>query len=142
MPLAKVSTKRQITIPVKVFDALNLEIGDLLEVTVEGGKGVLIPQKLTAKMAIPKLSETELATLKKAEAKIRAINETPLDSKGLSKAELAVAVKVGIIDKDQAWFWTEEWQKGEREAKRDIMNGDTLGPFDNAKDAIAALKSA
>jgi AbrB family looped-hinge helix DNA binding protein len=142
MPLAKVSTKRQITIPVKVFDALGLDVGDLLEITVENGKGVLVPQKLTAKTSVPKLSQAEQATLKKAQAKIHAINNTPLDSRGLSKAEIAVAAKVGIIDKDQAWYWTEEWQKGEREAKREITNGDTIGPFDNAEDAIAALKAS
>jgi AbrB family looped-hinge helix DNA binding protein len=142
MPLAKVSTKRQITIPVKVFDELGLDVGDLLEVTVENGKGVLVPQKLTAKTSVPKLSKAEQATLKKAQAKIQAINNTPLDSMGLNKAEIAVAAKVGIIDKDQAWFWTEEWQKGLREAERDIQNGDTFGPFDNIKDALAALKSA
>jgi antitoxin MazE len=28
-----------------------------------------------------------------------------------------------VIDPDQAWFWTEEWQKGEREADNDIKNG-------------------
>lgn len=142
MPLAKVSTKRQITIPVKVFDALGLDVGDLLEVTVEDGKGVLVPQKLTARTSIPKLSKEEQATLQKAQKKIEAINNTLLDSKGLTKAEIAVAAKVGIIDKDQAWFWTEEWQKGLREAERDIQNGDTLGPFDNIKNVMAALKSA
>ncbi len=142
MPLAKVSTKRQITIPVKVFDALGLDVGDLVEVTVENGKGVLVPQKLTAKMSLSKLSKAEQATLKKAQGKIEAINNTLLDSKGLTKGEIAVATKVGIIDKGQAWFWTEEWQKGLREAERDILNGDTLGPFDNIKDALAALKTA
>lgn len=25
-----------------------------------------------------------------------------------------------LIDADQAWFWTEEWQRGEREASDDI----------------------
>jgi AbrB family looped-hinge helix DNA binding protein len=28
-----------------------------------------------------------------------------------------------LIDADQAWFWTDEWQKGEREASRDIARG-------------------
>lgn len=29
------------------------------------------------------------------------------------------------IDREQAWFWTPEWQKGEREAEDDIRAGKT-----------------
>lgn len=28
-----------------------------------------------------------------------------------------------LIDADQAWFWTDEWQRGEREASADISAG-------------------
>jgi len=28
-----------------------------------------------------------------------------------------------VIDKDQAWFWTEEWQAAEREAEDDLRAG-------------------
>ena len=28
-----------------------------------------------------------------------------------------------LIDADQAWFWTQDWQKGEREASEDIARG-------------------
>ena len=28
-----------------------------------------------------------------------------------------------LIDASQAWFWTEEWQAGEREASEDIARG-------------------
>ena len=30
-----------------------------------------------------------------------------------------------LIDADQAWFWTPEWQAGEREASADIAAGRT-----------------
>ncbi len=30
-----------------------------------------------------------------------------------------------MIDADQAWFWSEEWQLGEREASDDIAGGRT-----------------
>lgn len=30
-----------------------------------------------------------------------------------------------LIDADQAWFWSEEWQRGEREASEDIASGRT-----------------
>ena len=28
-----------------------------------------------------------------------------------------------LIDADQAWFWTDAWQRGEREASEDIEKG-------------------
>lgn len=43
-----------------------------------------------------------------------------------------------LIDKDQAWFWTERWQQGEREAEEDIASG-RLHRFDNAEEAITFL---
>lgn len=44
------------------------------------------------------------------------------------------------VAKDQTWFWTSEWQKGEREAESDIRN-DRVNTFDNSNDAIAFLHS-
>ena len=32
-------------------------------------------------------------------------------------------------DPDQWWFWTEEWQKGEREVEADKAAGRVLGPY-------------
>jgi antitoxin MazE len=46
-----------------------------------------------------------------------------------------------LIDKDQAWFWTERWQKGEREAEEDIKAG-RVYEFPDADSAIAALDRA
>ena len=43
-----------------------------------------------------------------------------------------------LIDKSQAWYWTEEWQKGEREADEDIAAG-RYEDFDNIEDAIRYL---
>lgn len=44
------------------------------------------------------------------------------------------------IPKDQAWFWTEEWQKGEREADEDIKTG-RVKSFENVNEAIHWLES-
>jgi hypothetical protein len=40
----------------------------------------------------------------------------------------------------QAYFWTPEWQAGEREATDDIRHGRTMR-FSNAKTAITYLRS-
>ncbi len=39
---------------------------------------------------------------------------------------------------DQAWFWTPEWQEGEREADADIAAGRTTY-FDSTEEFLAAL---
>jgi len=40
-----------------------------------------------------------------------------------------VMVPKKLIDADQAWFWTREWQEGERELDEDLRAGRVLGPF-------------
>jgi antitoxin MazE len=48
---------------------------------------------------------------------------------------------VKMVHPDEAYFHTKEWQTGEREADRDIVEGDVAGPFDNIEDALKALKT-
>lgn len=49
MPKVKIGKKHQITIPKEVFEKLNLEEGEYLEVKAEEGKVVLVPQQLVPK---------------------------------------------------------------------------------------------
>ena len=42
------------------------------------------------------------------------------------------------VPKDQEWFWTEEWQAGEREANEALARGDYL-EFDTVEEALAEL---
>ena len=44
-----------------------------------------------------------------------------------------------LVDKEQAWFWTEEWQKGERKADEDIKAG-RVKRFKSAADAVKYLE--
>lgn len=45
-----------------------------------------------------------------------------------------------LVDADQAYFWTEEWQKGEREADADIKAG-RVKHFKSAAEAVKYLES-
>ncbi len=38
-------------------------------------------------------------------------------------------VPKAVVDKDHAWFWTKEWQEGEREAKKELKDGKMSAPF-------------
>ena len=69
---------------------------------------------------------------------------------GLHIGDIVEAVREGnnvvfkpqkLIPKEDAWFWTEEHQKKEKEADEEIANDDVVGPFDNIKDALKALKT-
>lgn len=139
MSITKVGPKHQVTIPRDVFERLNLEVGDYLEVEAESGKIVLVPKKLIEKAPVPKLSDKEKKLLPAAKKKIEAIRKDLASAKGLTEQEARVAARVGLIDENQIWWWTEEWQKGERAAEAELRAGKSIGPFTNAEELIAYL---
>jgi AbrB family looped-hinge helix DNA binding protein len=49
-----------------------------------------------------------------------------------------VLVPKQLIDKDQTWFWTEEWQAAEREAEDDLHAG-RVKTFDTLDELITDL---
>ena len=57
----------------------------------------------------------------------------------LEKDRITLIPKAAI-DKDQIWFWTKEWQKGELEAEEDIRKGKTK-KFKSMKDLMKDLHS-
>ncbi|MBI2470798.1 MAG: AbrB/MazE/SpoVT family DNA-binding domain-containing protein [Planctomycetes bacterium] len=141
MPTMRIRPKHQITIPKEVSEKLHLHVGDLVEAIVENGNIVLIPKQLTNKHSIPSLNKNEHKILIEAREKIKKIQTDLLHSKGLNDYEIKVAVKARLINADQAWWWHEDWQKGEREAEENIKNGKLAGPFDNIEDLVKSLKS-
>src|ERR1700691_5305950 len=46
-----------------------------------------------------------------------------------------------VIDATQAWFWTTEWQAGEREADADLAAG-RIETFDSGEAFVTALRSS
>jgi len=141
MSVVKLRPRHQITIPKEIFKKLHLEEGDFIEAKAEDQKIVLVPQKLSTKANVTPLTKQEQKILKRARAKIEKIKQDMVHSKGLSEEEIAVALKARIIDNDQAWWWTEQWQKGEREAQKEINEGRPLGPFSTVEQFKTAIES-
>lgn len=47
---------------------------------------------------------------------------------------------VVVTDPNQSWFWSKEWQKGEKKADEDIKIGHVSKKFSNAKESVKSLK--
>ena len=55
---------------------------------------------------------------------------------------VAVLVPQERVDQEDAWFWSEQWQEKEREADEALAKGQVIGPFENAQEALKALKQS
>jgi len=141
MSVVKVRPRRQITIPKEIYTKLHLEEGDYIEAKAEDQRIVLVPKTLVAKPNVVPLKKEEQNMLKKTKVKMEKIRRDFIHSKGLTKREINVAVKAGLIDPEQTWWWTEDWQKGEREAEKELEEGKLLGPFSTVEHFKSAIES-
>lgn len=55
----------------------------------------------------------------------------------VKNGEIVLRVKK-LVDKEQAWFWTRQWQAGEKEAEEDIRR-ERVHDFPSADEAISFL---
>src|SRR2546426_4992138 len=117
MSTVKIGPNRQVTIPQDVLEKLEVGVGDSLQADVEEGKLVLRPK------SAPVLAPEEEKLLLQARRKIARIRKDLARSRGLTSAEANIAVRAGLIDSDQRWWWTEVWQSGERQAGGGIKGG-------------------
>lgn len=140
MPVVRVGPKHQVTIPKEVFERLHLDVGDFLDAAAEGGRIVLTPKRLTEKVPVRRLSPSEQKMLLRAKAKVERIRRDLLHAKGLTKEEVEVAAKAGLVDPDQKYWWTEEWQKGERAAEADIRAG-RVQAFSSKEEFLSGLEA-
>jgi AbrB family looped-hinge helix DNA binding protein len=140
MPPVRVGPKHQVTIPQAVREALQLSAGDFLDAAAEGGRIVLTPLHLSARAPAPRLTTPEQRMLPRVRTKIERIRKDLVRAKGLTREEAAVAAKAGIIEPDQRYWWTEEWQKGERAAEADRRAGRVVGTFASVEAMKGALK--
>jgi AbrB family looped-hinge helix DNA binding protein len=129
----KIKERFQVTIPREVRDRFKCEVGDTLDVVYQNGRIVMVQQQVIAKPQIAKLDKEEQVFAHTAREKIRKIGSNFLNSVGLSDDEIKVAVKIGLIEPDEAWWYEEEWQAGEREASNDLKEGEVSDAMEGAE---------
>ncbi|MGH7599848.1 MAG: AbrB/MazE/SpoVT family DNA-binding domain-containing protein [bacterium] len=149
MPKTKVSADQNVKIPKSILSKYRLKEGDIFTIRIVSGSIILTPEKLKNGKKLQKKrngysnrnhSRREQLLLESAKKKIAAINRNLRTARGLTEAETKAAAQVGLIDPDQRWWWTEEWQKGERKAQRDIETGRVSKVYDDVGEALRALK--
>ncbi len=132
MTTTRLNPNHQITLPKSVREQMNLVAGDLLDAAVVDGQIILTPKHITSKTSRKSLPRDEQKILLRIQTKIEKIKTDILRSRGLTSKEADWAVKKGLVAKDQCYFWTEEWQKHERKAQRDIESGRLSPPAQTA----------
>ncbi len=149
MPKTKVSAEQNVKIPKSILSKYRLKEGDVFTIRIVSGSIILTPEKLKNGKNLQKKrngysnrkhSRREQLLLESAKKKIAAINRNLRTARGLTEAETRAAAQAGVIDPDQRWWWTEEWQKGERKAQRDIETGRVSKVYDDVDEALQALK--
>jgi len=73
--VSRIGQRRQVVIPKAVFEALHLQKGDFLEMTVERGRLAIHPKRLVDVGDV--LTKSEAAKVRSGEAQIRAGRSKP-----------------------------------------------------------------
>lgn len=74
--VSRIGQRRQVVIPKAVFDALQLQEGDFLEMTVERGRLAMRPKRLVDVDDV--LTKNEAAKMRQGEAQLRTGRSKPL----------------------------------------------------------------
>lgn len=122
-----VDRHHKIKLPEEFLKRTKISAGVVLHIEISGDRLILRP-------AARRKNYPSASMILKVQKKIAQINNNAPRAKGLTKAELEAAIKAGLIDKRQAWFWSVAWQKMEREADRS-----RTFEFDNVKDTLRFL---
>jgi antitoxin MazE len=90
-------------------------------------------------MAVTKISPKHQITIpKEAFEKLRLEIGDFLEVEAIEEGLLLIPKK--LISKDQAWFWTKEWQAKEKEADEAIARGEISEPFENVEELMKHLR--
>ncbi|MFH1778391.1 MAG: AbrB/MazE/SpoVT family DNA-binding domain-containing protein [Candidatus Omnitrophota bacterium] len=82
-------------------------------------------------MSLAKVTRNFQVTIPASIRKLLHIHEGTMINFSVKNGEVVLKPKV-MIDEDQTWFWTKEWQQGEKEIEQARQKGDTLS-FDSVK---------
>jgi len=126
--LQTVDQNLKVKLPVTFLTRMKIRVGATLHTEIVGDRLILRP--VSRNKNYPSTD-----AILKVQKKIERINKKLGRATGLTEAELDIAIKAGLIDKKQAWFWTTAWQKMEREADRS-----RTFKFTNVEDALAFLR--
>ena len=133
MSTTRIKDRFQVTIPKEIRRQTGCKVGDLLDISLQEGRIVLTPQRLFTKPVVARLSDDARRLLSRVQEKMERITSDHVNSKGLTREEIEVAVKVGLIDPEESWWWGEDWQKEERQASKDIDEGQISEPAEGKK---------
>lgn len=137
--IRKVRKFYQISLPARLGRKLGIAEGQYVQME-ETQKGILVkPVSVKERVPIARFTKKEQRLLATAQGKMAKMRKDLCAARGLTKEEVQIGVKAGIIEQEQSWWWLESWQKRERDAEADIRSGRLVGPFDTAREAIRAL---
>jgi len=103
-------------------------------------KAIQLTMELQEKIDVVYGKMAEQKALLRLKEKIKKIQTDLVHSQGLSSEEIELAVREGLIDPDQAWWWKEDWQKGEREAEKEIAQKEVSGHFKSVDELVEYLR--
>lgn len=94
---------------------------------------------MTDEMALTRVTRNGQITLPASVRRAAGIKEGDLVAV-TTEGDTITLVPKRLVDKTQAYFWSEEWQQAEREASEDIAQG-RVRSFDDVEALIAALEA-
>ncbi len=133
MTIVKVNITNEGHIPIgpEVLARVYMQAGDEVEIEPVTRGVLLIKSRSLAQ------EETRLAQVKQKMARIR---DDLAAAEGLTLDELLLAAQYNLIDPDQGYWWSEEWQAGEREVEQEKETGQVMA-FENVDALLADLHS-
>lgn len=133
MAVVKVSITDEGHIPVgpKVLARVYMRAGDEIEIEPVARGVLLIKSRSLAQ------EETRLTQIRQKMARIRQGLAT---AEGLTLDDLLLAAQYDLIDPEQGYWWSEEWQAGEREVEQEKETGQ-VAAFESVDALLADLHS-